>query len=685
MSIEISKFPQWYLQPDISARRAKGILLYFIKERKLEGSNPFPNLFDVELFTKITTDSHLWISQELEEKIINHLAGMEDISPALYQLGKESFLTQSFDLLPTNETSLLVEELIARVPILLTRFTRIVTLEIIELTEKSAIFEFHFLNPHKAKWFDAIFFKGMLDGLSLLFELIDSKTFLRETTLLGIHAYHNDLGENIQFGGNRNIYEMKWTSTRTRVSRSNLRQEDSIKPQRSFVISRETGTSMEDLSVINVSSVISKSRELALENRDLEAAVEVLKSFKTELELKQKSIAKDLKLAKNIQKGIIPQSIPDWNGIQFWNYFSPMQEVSGDYYDYFMLENNRIGLSICDVSGHGVPAAFITALSKMLFNTYRNPSPSKIFKNVNRDLLELLMQQGYTTCVYAVIEKDYKITYSVAGHPRPILLSYKTGKASILDGEGTFLGMFPEASDHYEDNVVQLAPGDKIFLYTDGVTEAENDIGESFGEDRLAKLVEETVGKDIKESIEYISAKHNEFCMGTDQMDDITIFGFGLNNDHPQFQKLMKLAIHSYRSRNYKIASEYLKKAHTILPRELNTILLLSKSLTRELKFEEAISYLENYNNFKMHNYESHNILGYCFYMMKEYEKAEIELKKALYMNDVYPSVHYNLAKTYYKKADRNKMSIAIERLRKNFPNFVKIKELDSLLALLPK
>ena len=294
------------------------------------------------------------------------------------------------------------------------------------------------------------------------------------------------------------------------------------------------------------------------------------------------------------------------------------------------------------------------------------------------------MQQGYTTCVYAVIEKDYKITYSVAGHPRPILLSHKTGKASILDGEGTFLGMFPEASDHYEDNTVQLEPGDKIFLYTDGVTEAENDIGESFGEERLASLIEETVGKDIKESIEYISAKHNEFCMGTDPMDDITIFGFGLNNDHPQFQKLMKSAIHSYRNRHYKNASEFLKKAHSILPRELNTILLLSKSLTRELKYTEAITYLENYNNFKMHNYESHNILGYCFYMMKEYEKAEIELKKALYMNDVYPSVHYNLAKTYYKKSDRNKMLVAIERLRKNFPNFVKIKELESLFALLP-
>lgn len=680
MSIENSNLPTWFNRPEISAKRVSGIMQYFISERKIDSLNPFSDFLDDDSFGKILNDKNLWIPQELEDKIFNYLASLEDISPAIYQLGKETFLSQSYELLPTNESSLQIQELIARFPVLLSKLTRTVYLDIIDLSESRATFQFYFREPYKERWYDVIFFKGMLDGLALLFELEDARTHLRETRLMGIHTSHKDLGEKIQFGSERNIYEMQWTPTRTKLSRTFLSHDELSKAQKSFVISRETESDSQDLSVINVASVITKSRELALENRDLEAAVEILKRFKTELELKQKSIAKDLKLAKNIQKGIIPQTIPDWKGIQFWNHFSPMQEVSGDYYDYFPIDEDKIGVAICDVSGHGVPAAFITALSKMLFNKYRSPSPSSIFKNINRDLLELLMQQGYTTCIYAVIDKNYKIIYSIAGHPRPILLSGKTSKASLLHGEGTFLGMFPEASDHYEDNQVILEPGDKVFLYTDGLTEAENDEGEPFGDDRLLEIIEETVDMDIQESIEYISRKHHEFCMGTDQMDDITILGFSLSSEFPKFENLVKSAKIEYKKKYFTLASNYLKEAHTILPRDLKTILLLCKSLAREKKYKEAIHFLEEYSSYKLHNFETHNILGYCYFMIQEYDKAEIELKKSLYMNDAHPSIHYNLAWTYFKKDDPSKLALAIERLRKSFPKFPRLKELHSLL-----
>ncbi|NCN11300.1 MAG: SpoIIE family protein phosphatase [Leptospira sp.] len=683
MSTENSNLPTWFNRPEISAKRVSGIMQYFIRERKIDSENPFSEFLDDESFSGILNDKNLWIPQELEDKIFSFLASLEDIAPAIYQLGKETFLSQSYELLPTNESSLQIQEIISRFPVLLSKLTRTVYLDILELSESKALFQFYFREPFKERWYDVIFFKGMLDGLALLFELQNANTHLRETRLLGIHTDHKDLGENILFGADRNIYEMQWTPTKTKLSRTFINQEELSKAQKSFVISRETESDSKDLSVINVASVITKSRELALENRDLEAAVEILKSFKTELEIKQKSIAKDLKLAKNIQKGIIPQTIPDWKGIQFWNHFSPMQEVSGDYYDYFQLDDDKIGIAICDVSGHGVPAAFITALSKMLFNMYRNPSPSNIFKNINRDLLELLMQQGYTTCIYAVIDRYYNITYSIAGHPRPILLSGRTAKASLLQGEGTFLGMFPEASDHYEDNYVVLEPGDKIFFYTDGLTEAENDQAEAFGDERLLEIIEKTAGMNIQKSIEYITQKHNEFCMGTDQMDDITILGFSLNSEFPKFESLVQSAKIEYKKKNFVRSSQLLKDAHDILPRDLNAILLLCKSLAREKKYKEAILFLEEYSSYKLHNYETHNILGYCYFMIQEFDKAEIELKKSLYMNDAHPSIHYNLARTYFKKEDPTKMSIAIERLRKFFPKFLRLKELDSLLKSL--
>ncbi|WCL48544.1 SpoIIE family protein phosphatase [Leptospira sp. GIMC2001] len=682
MSIEKSN-PQhslsWMNRPETSCRRASGLMLFYINERKIQEKNPFEEIMDDNTFLRMMKDSNLWIPQDLEERIINYLSAAEDISSALYQIGKESFLSQAYDLLPTDDSSIGIVELISRVPVLITKITRTVSLDILNLEDTSATFLFTYREPFKEKWYDVIFFKGMLDGLSLLYQLSGSKTILRETKLLGIHTHHKDLGDNIKFGANSNIYQMEWDANKTKIARTQINPEDNRKAQKTFVISRDIGNSEEELSVINLSSVISKSRELALENRDLEAAVEVLKSFKTELEIKQKSIAKDLKLAKNIQMGIIPQTIPDWKGVQFWNHFNPMQEVSGDYYDYFPFDENRLGVAICDVSGHGVPAAFITALSKMLFTTYRYPLPSTIFKNVNRDLLDLLKQQGYTTCIYAIIDKDYKVTYSVAGHPRPVLLRYRTGETSYLEGEGTFLGMFPEASDFYEDQHVFLEPGDKIFLYTDGLTEAENDDGEPFGDDKLLELVSQTRDMDIEAAVEFITAKHKDFIMGTDQKDDITIFGIGLSTEIPEFERLSKIAQEHYDRKQYNQASNSLKNAYKILPRESNNILFLAKTLAKEGKYHEAIDFLKIYNRFRLHNFESHNILGFCFFMIKEYEKAESELRKSLYMSDSHPYVHYNLARVYHKLGDREKFNSIKLKIRKLFPDFTRLNELNNL------
>lgn len=679
MSIENLSPGNDSFHPDISARRVAGLMQYFLNERGLKGGNPFIDILDGASFVSILYDSNLWISQDLEKKIISYLSSTEDISAALYQIGKETFLKQAFELLPTNDRALSILEFIPRIPVLIAKLTRTVSLCVKLEHENKATFYFEYGHNFKEKWYDVIFFKGMLDGISLLFELGESQSFLKETKLLGIHTHHRDLGDHIKFGAEHNIYELEWKKSGALVARTNLDPEVDLKPQKTFVISRNVGSSEEELSVVNLSRVINKSRELALENRDLEAAVEILKSFKTELEVKQKSIAKDLKLAKNIQKGIIPQIIPDWNGVQFWNYFSPMQEVSGDYYDYFPIDGDRLGIAICDVSGHGVPAAFITALSKMLFTTYRGPIPSNIFKHVNRDLLELLQHQGYTTCIYSVIDKNYTITYSVAGHPRPVLLRHQTGEASFLEGEGTFLGMFPEANDFYEDQKVQLEPGDKIFLYTDGLTEAENDQAEALGDDRLLSLVAETKGMPIRESIEYLTKKYTEFTMGTDQGDDITILGFGLSLDIGAFKDLTNQAGKYYNNQYYNLATEYYKKAYDIMPRDMNNTLSLAKSLAKEKKFEESIGYLLEYNKYRLNNFESHLILGYCYFKLKDYKNSESELKKSLYMDDSHIATHYNLVRVYIRLGDKGKSEKALAKLKKLFPHFSRLRELEML------
>lgn len=649
----------------------------YLKENKLSpGTSPFPEIIDDSIFLKILKDPNYWISGELEDKLIQSICQSVDISGFLYHLGTETLITSAFDLLPLDDTRIDIREMIQRLPILINRLTRTVFLNTKFLSENHVVFIFNYHLQFQEKWYDAVFFQGMLNGLSVLFELKTFSINMTKTKLFGIHMAHKELGSEIQFGADSNEYEMTWRDGHLQLSRSRLTKDD-ISNRHKVMIASRTDAELEEISIVDVKDVVGKSRELAIENRDLEAAVEVLKSFKQELEKKQKSIAKDLKLAKNIQKGLIPEIIPDWNGIQFWTGFYPMQEVSGDYYDYFPFTSDRLGVSVCDVSGHGVPAAFITALSKMLFSNYKNPKPSETFKHINRELLDLVKQQGYTTCVYVLIQNDYKIVYSLAGHPRPILYRQRTKQATILEGEGTFLGMFPDAGETYKDFSVQLEPGDKIFLYTDGLTEAENDKGEAFGEDRLLFEIQKQGESSIQEAVEGILQTHREFTMGTDPMDDITLLGFQLSPRLPEFNRHKQLADGALKQKDFAQAVSEYEKAYAILPRELNTQLSFGRALAFSGQIDRAIQLLESYNKFKTNNFLSHAVLGYCHYKQSNFEKAEIEWKKAHSINDSNLSILYNLAQVYKKLQDKKKMKDVIERMKKLETSYLHILPLE--------
>ncbi|TGM52682.1 SpoIIE family protein phosphatase [Leptospira vanthielii] len=646
-------------------------------------TNPFPENLDDTVYNRILKDPNYWISQDLEDKIIQIISQSLDISGILYHLGTESLITNAYDLLPLDDSRIDLEEMIQRLPILIGRLTRAVYLNVKPVSNQKVIFLFNYLPEYQEKWYDAVFFQGMLNGLAVLFELKEFKIRMTKTKLFGIHVSHKELGENILFGADSNEYEMEWLEDNLFLSRSRLTKDDLTNRHRVMVTSR-MDSQLEEISIVDVKDVVGKSRELAIENRDLEAAVEVLKSFKQELEKKQLSMEKDLRLAKNIQKGLIPEIIPDWNGIQFWTAFAPMQEVSGDYYDYFPYNMDKLGVAVCDVSGHGVPAAFITALSKLLFSNFKKPKPSETFKLINRELLDLVKQQGYTTCVYVLIHDDYKVLYSVAGHPRPILYRAKTKRAEICEGDGTFLGMFPDAGDTFRDLQIQLEPGDKLFLYTDGLTEAENDKGIAFGEDRLIQIIETTFEKSIQETVETILTIHKEFTMGTDPMDDITLLGLQLSPRLPEFNLIKAKGDEAYRKKEFNEAVVFYEQAHQILPRELDTQLSYGKALAYSQNFEKAISLLESYNKFKTNHFKSHSVLGYCYYQMEMFEKAEVEWKKAHSINDSNLSNLYNLAQLYRKLNEKKKMKDVIEKMKRIEESYLHILPLEKKWESLP-
>nr|WP_244934601.1 SpoIIE family protein phosphatase [Leptospira vanthielii] len=669
---------------EISSKRVSGLIQVYQRENHLSRhTNPFPENLDDTVYNRILKDPNYWISQDLEDKIIQIISQSLDISGILYHLGTESLITNAYDLLPLDDSRIDLEEMIQRLPILIGRLTRAVYLNVKPVSNQKVIFLFNYLPEYQEKWYDAVFFQGMLNGLAVLFELKEFKIRMTKTKLFGIHVSHKELGENILFGADSNEYEMEWLEDNLFLSRSRLTKDDLTNRHRVMVTSR-MDSQLEEISIVDVKDVVGKSRELAIENRDLEAAVEVLKSFKQELEKKQLSMEKDLRLAKNIQKGLIPEIIPDWNGIQFWTAFAPMQEVSGDYYDYFPYNMDKLGVAVCDVSGHGVPAAFITALSKLLFSNFKKPKPSETFKLINRELLDLVKQQGYTTCVYVLIHDDYKVLYSVAGHPRPILYRAKTKRAEICEGDGTFLGMFPDAGDTFRDLQIQLEPGDKLFLYTDGLTEAENDKGIAFGEDRLIQIIETTFEKSIQETVETILTIHKEFTMGTDPMDDITLLGLQLSPRLPEFNLIKAKGDEAYRKKEFNEAVVFYEQAHQILPRELDTQLSYGKALAYSQNFEKAISLLESYNKFKTNHFKSHSVLGYCYYQMEMFEKAEVEWKKAHSINDSNLSNLYNLAQLYRKLNEKKKMKDVIEKMKRIEESYLHILPLEKKWESLP-
>lgn len=669
---------------EISSKRVSGLIQVYQRENHLSRhTNPFPEILDDMVYNRILKDPNYWISQDLEDKIIQIISQSLDISGILYHLGTESLITNAYDLLPLDDSRIDLAEMIQRLPILINRLTRTVYLNVKPFSNQKVTFIFNYLPDYQEKWYDAVFFQGMLNGLAVLFELKEFNIRMTKTKLFGIHMSHKELGDDIVFGADSNEYEMEWSEENLFLSRSRLTKDDLTNRHRVMVTSR-VDSQLEEISIIDVKDVVGKSRELAIENRDLEAAVEVLKSFKQELEKKQLSMEKDLRLAKNIQKGLIPEIIPDWNGIQFWTAFTPMQEVSGDYYDYFPYNMDKLGVAVCDVSGHGVPAAFITALSKLLFSNFKKPKPSETFKLINRELLDLVKQQGYTTCVYVLIHDDYKVLYSVAGHPRPILYRAKSQRAEICEGDGTFLGMFPDAGDTFRDLQIQLEPGDKLFLYTDGLTEAENDKGLAYGEDKLIRIIETCAEKSIQETVETILSNHKEFTMGTDPMDDITLLGLQLSPRLPEFNLIKAKGDEAYGKKEFNDAVGFYEQAHQILPRELDTQLSYGKALAYSGKFEKAISLLESYNKFKTNHFKSHSVLGYCYYQMEMFEKAEVEWKKAHSINDSNLSNLYNLAQLYRKLNEKKKMKDVIEKMKRIEESYFHILPLEKKWESLP-
>jgi sigma-B regulation protein RsbU (phosphoserine phosphatase) len=239
------------------------------------------------------------------------------------------------------------------------------------------------------------------------------------------------------------------------------------------------------------------------------------------------SIRHDLQVAREIQLGILPKVFPPFpNRKDFDIYASmaPAKEVGGDFFDFFMIDNDRLGVVIGDVSGKGIPAAIFMAVSRTLIRAtgLKGMSPDVCLQYVNNLLCNESVSSMFVTVFYGIIHtRTGLLEYANAGHNPPYLLG-NDGSVRKLEITGDIiLGCF---EDHpFTSRSLTLAPGDGVLLYTDGVTEAFNNIEEPYGEARLEALLAGLQSLPVEQIVPRVAGDVVQFAQDYPQSDDITL------------------------------------------------------------------------------------------------------------------------------------------------------------------
>lgn len=234
-------------------------------------------------------------------------------------------------------------------------------------------------------------------------------------------------------------------------------------------------------------------------------------------------ISQELEVASRIQKTILPKNITNIYGLQIANYFEPAKEVGGDYYDYTVKDDENFSITIADVSGKGVPAAFLMALGRSILKTLerQGESPADNLRNLNQIIYPDITEDMFITMLHSNFNRKTKIlTYSNAGHNPLIVYRAKEDTMELYSVKGVAIGFMQ--GYNYKQGEIKLEKGDIVLYYTDGITEAENPNKELFGFDRLKKVIYDNKFNDVDTIKENILNEINIFRRDYPQVDDLT-------------------------------------------------------------------------------------------------------------------------------------------------------------------
>jgi sigma-B regulation protein RsbU (phosphoserine phosphatase) len=238
--------------------------------------------------------------------------------------------------------------------------------------------------------------------------------------------------------------------------------------------------------------------------------------------LEKQRLEKDLETARNIQKNLLPNKIPELSNLEIAAYNASAKMVGGDYYDVVKLDDDNLLIAVADVSGKGVPAALLMAnLQAFLKSICKQKLTLSEATNLMNDLVaENTTMGSFITFFWGILHNsEKKFTYVNAGHNPPLHVS--KGKINKFKKGGMILGVLPTTIP-YVSETVQLESGDAVVLFTDGITEAMNKNGEEFTDDKLERIVLQIYNETSEQILNKIKARVEEFTLGAEQSDDIT-------------------------------------------------------------------------------------------------------------------------------------------------------------------
>jgi len=268
---------------------------------------------------------------------------------------------------------------------------------------------------------------------------------------------------------------------------------------------------------LDVLAVVAGQLAMAIENAQLH-----------ETALRERALERELALAHRVQHALLPTESPKINGYEFYAYYEPAHLIGGDYYDYIALPDDRLAVVVADVSGKGVAAALMMAKlsAEMRFSLAMQASPVAAMRRINEIFSGERWRGRFVTCVIGLIDpRKHRVTVANAGHAMPLRLDADGAITEEAGIDSCFpLGWY--ATAEYNEFEIELAAGERLFLYSDGLTDAHNPAEESYGLSRLKQRLAGRTGG-VEKVGRWLIDDIRMFIGSSTQPDDITLACFG--------------------------------------------------------------------------------------------------------------------------------------------------------------